>query len=102
MQAFQQGPKAGLGFIGELVKQMHWNLGASGLLDRIMTNNKVLVRELVDERLIEFFLKSLCKRGPSRETLDFLTSINICTTSSRATEPVVNCQETLCKLLFPT
>ncbi|GMH59256.1 hypothetical protein TrRE_jg3548 [Triparma retinervis] len=102
MQAFEEGPKAGLGFIGELVKQMHWNLGASGLLDMIVTNNKVLVRELVDERLIEFFLKSLCKRGPSRETLDFLTSINICTTSSKATEPVVNCQETLCKLLFPT
>jgi len=102
MQAFEEGPKAGLGFIGELVKQMHWNLGASGLLDMIVTNNKVLVRELVDERLIEFFLESLCKRGPSRQTLDFLTSINICTTSSKATEPVVSCQENLCKLLFPT
>lgn len=102
MQAYEEGPKAGLSFIGELVKQMHWNMGASSLLDMIVTNNKVLVRELVDERLIDFFLRSLCKRGPSRQTLDFLTSINICMTSAKGTEPVVSCQETLCRLLFPT
>ncbi|GMH65952.1 hypothetical protein TrST_g8005 [Triparma strigata] len=103
MQSYQAGPKAGTGYLAELVKQMSWNFGAASLLDSIVTNNKVLTHKLVNEKLVEFFVKSLCEQGPARPTLDFLTSINLCVVSNTGeTEPVVQCQETLCKFLFPT
>ncbi|GMH46928.1 hypothetical protein TrLO_g2543 [Triparma laevis f. longispina] len=103
MQCYKEGPKAGTGFLAELVKQMSWNFGAASLLDCIVTNNKVLTHKLVNERLVDFFVRSLCEQGPARPTLDFLTSINLCVVSNTGeTEPVVQCQETLCKFLFPT
>lgn len=48
------------------------------------------------------FFCSLRRQGPSRPTLDFITSINLCTTENNTLESVVSCQEALCRLLFPT
>jgi hypothetical protein len=56
LKAFRQGSKAGFGFLAELVKQMDWGMGASAILDSIVTNNKVLVGELLDKRLIVFLI----------------------------------------------
>ena len=102
MQYYTSGPYKNTGYLAELVEQMSWNFGAAKLLDCIVTNNKVLTHKLVNERLVEFFIKSLSEQGPARPTLDFLTSINLCYSENDDTEPVVHCQETLCRLLFPT
>jgi len=102
MQYFTDGPYKNTGYLAELREQMSWSFGAAKLLDCIVTNNKVLTHKLVNERLVEFFISSLSRQGPARPTLDFLTSINLCYSENRDTEPVVHCQETLCRLLFPT
>ena len=91
------GAKKGTGFLGELLAQVSWNLGASQILDSIVTNNHVLVKELVDNQLIHHFISSLVFEAPETPSLEFLASINLCTNLNGQYQNLIDCQESLSK-----